>query len=84
VADDDVAEGKPDPESYLRVLSLFPSGLDAAEVLVLEDTEAGVASALGAGMRCVAVAGTQARERLVAAERIVERIDVALVRGLLE
>lgn len=82
VADDDVAEGKPHPESYERVLELLPR-VAPADVLVLEDTEAGIASALGAGMRCVAVAGTQARERLAAAERIVERIDVSLVRELL-
>jgi len=83
VADDDVAEGKPHPESYLRALALVGNGIAAADVLAFEDTEAGVASARAAGLRCVAVLGTQSRERLAAADEIVERIDAELVRRLL-
>jgi HAD superfamily hydrolase (TIGR01509 family) len=83
VSSDDVARGKPDPEGYLRALDLLDEGVRADEVVVLEDTEAGVAAATAAGMRCVAVAGTVAPERLGAADEIVERIDVALMRRLL-
>ena len=43
VADDDVARGEPDPEGYL--LALEALGAAAGDTLVLEDTEAGVASA---------------------------------------
>lgn len=82
VADDDVREGKPHPESYL--LALEALGVDAADTLVIEDTEAGVASAKAAGTRVVALAGTQPSERLAAADRIVESIDVELLRTLLE
>jgi beta-phosphoglucomutase len=82
VADDDVRAGKPDPESYL--LALEALGVDGAEALVFEDTEAGIASAKDAGAHVIAVAGTQPRERLAAAERIVDAIDVDLLRGLLE
>ncbi|HEV8685700.1 MAG TPA: HAD family phosphatase [Gaiellaceae bacterium] len=82
VSSDDVAKGKPHPEGYLRALEQL--AVPAEDVLVLEDTEAGVASAKAAGMRCVAVAGTLAPERLAAADELVERIDVELMRRLLQ
>ena len=83
VAAEDVAGGKPDPAGYLRALELLDHGIEAADVLVLEDTEAGVASAKAAGMRCVAVLGTLAPERLAAAEEVVPKLDVDLMRRLL-
>jgi beta-phosphoglucomutase len=81
VADDDVALGKPDPESYL--LALEALGAAGSETLVFEDTEAGVASAKSAGARVVALLGTQAPERLEQADEVVETIDVPLLRRLL-
>jgi beta-phosphoglucomutase len=83
VAAEDVAEGKPHPAGYLRALELLDAGLDASDVLVFEDTEAGVASAKAAGMRCVAVLGTLAPERLAEADEIVPAIDVELLQRLL-
>jgi beta-phosphoglucomutase len=83
VTSDDIERGKPDPEGYLRALGLFDGGIDAGDVLVMEDTEAGVISAKGAGMRCFAVLGTLAPERLSGADEIVERIDVSLMRRVL-
>ena len=80
---DDIEHGKPDPEGYERALRLLDGGLRAADVVVFEDSEAGVAAAKGAGMRCLGVLGTLAPERLAAADEIVERIDVALVRRLI-
>ena len=80
---DDVSRGKPDPEGYLRVLAALDRGLAPDDVVVFEDTEAGVTSAKAAGMRVIAVLGTLAPERLAAADEIVERIDVPLVRRLL-
>jgi beta-phosphoglucomutase len=81
VTDDDVARGKPDPESYLLALEALE--VTPAETLVFEDTEAGVASAAAAGTRVVALLGTQAPERLRQAEEVVETIDVPLLRRLL-
>ena len=83
VSADDIREGKPDPESYLRALELLDDDIHAGEVIVLEDTEAGIASAKAAGMRCIAVLGTLKPERLAAADEIVPAIDVALMRRLL-
>lgn len=83
VAADDVERGKPNPECYVRALELLDGEGDPAEVVAFEDTEAGVASATGAGLRCVAVLGTHEPSRLEAADEIVERLDVALLERLL-
>ena len=83
VAADEIEHGKPDPEGYLSALERLPGGIEAAAVVVLEDTPAGVAAAKAAGMRCVAVVGTMGRERLAEADEIVERVDVPLMRRLL-
>ena len=48
VSSDDVAEGKPHPEGYLKALASL--GAEAAETVVFEDTEAGIASARAAGV----------------------------------
>ncbi|MEO8290630.1 MAG: HAD family phosphatase [Gaiellaceae bacterium] len=81
---EDVEHGKPAPDGYLRALSLLGEDVDAGDVLVFEDTEAGVASAKGAGMRCLAVLGTLAPERLRQADEVVEQIDIPLLRRLFE
>jgi beta-phosphoglucomutase-like phosphatase (HAD superfamily) len=80
---EDIARGKPDPEGYRRALELLGGDLDPGDVLVFEDTEAGIASARGAGMRVVAVRGTLVPERLTAAEEIVDRLDVDVMRRYL-
>lgn len=80
VTADDIEHGKPDPEGYRRALGLFDGDINAGDVLVMEDTEAGIASAEGAGMRCFAVVGTLSPARLSQAEEIVERIDLPLMQ----
>jgi beta-phosphoglucomutase len=84
VAAEDVPLGKPAPDGYLRALELLDGGIDAADLLVFEDTEAGVAAAKRAGMRCIAVLGTLAPERLAAADEIVPALDVRLMQRLLD
>jgi beta-phosphoglucomutase len=81
VAADDVECGKPHPEGYLQALELL--GLAAAEAVAFEDTEAGIASAKAAGLRCLAVRGTLPDNRLVGADELVDAIDVALLVRLL-
>lgn len=83
VSADELARGKPDPEGYERALQLLDGDLRAADVLVVEDTEAGVAAAKGAGMHCLAVLGTLAPERLARADEVVEQLDVGLLRRFL-
>lgn len=50
---DDVKHGKPDPEIYLAASGNF--GISPARCIVFEDSPAGAASALNAGMRCVVI-----------------------------
>jgi beta-phosphoglucomutase len=85
VDDSDVARGKPHPESYelaVQRLAGHAPGLAAKEVVAFEDTEAGIASARGAGLRCLAVRGTLPDARLAGADGIVDSIDLDLVRSL--
>jgi beta-phosphoglucomutase len=83
VAADDVAEGKPHPEGYLRALELLGDGILAEEVLVFEDTEVGVASAKAAGMHCVGITRTLGAARLAGADELIPAIDLAAVQRLL-
>jgi HAD superfamily hydrolase (TIGR01509 family) len=69
---DDVSASKPDPTCYLLTcerLRLAPNDCTA-----IEDSVAGVSSAVAAGCRVIAVGHTTARERLYAATRFVARI----------
>jgi beta-phosphoglucomutase len=79
VAAEDVPRGKPAPDGYLEAHRRLAPHLPAADVLAFEDTEPGVVSALAAGLRCIAVLGTMAAERLAAAERVVPELDSAIV-----
>jgi beta-phosphoglucomutase len=83
VSADDVVEGKPDPEGYLRALDLLDEGLRPEQVLVFEDTEAGVASAKSAGMRCVGLTRTLGPARLAQADELVPELEPDTVRRLL-
>jgi HAD superfamily hydrolase (TIGR01509 family) len=53
VSADDVVHSKPAPDCYW--LALQHMGLQAAEAVAFEDTEHGVASAVAAGLACVAI-----------------------------
>jgi beta-phosphoglucomutase len=82
VSSDDVADGKPHPEGYLKALSLLH--VAAADVAVFEDTEAGIASARAAGVgRVLAMSGTLDPHRLRAADELIDRIDVGVIERLL-
>ncbi|HET6174644.1 MAG TPA: HAD family phosphatase [Gaiellales bacterium] len=83
VAAEDVARGKPAPDGYLAAHRLLAPELPAADVLVFEDTEVGVISALAAGLRCIAVLGTMRADRLRAAERVVRELEPRIVREAL-
>jgi len=58
---DVVANKKPAPDIYLYTLEKL--GLDGAECLVIEDTEAGLASAKAAGLACVITVNDATREQ---------------------
>ena len=82
VSSDDVVHGKPDPEGYAKALALL--GVDGADAVVLEDTEAGIASARTAGVgRVLALRGTLEPERLAQADELVDRLDIDLMKRCL-
>lgn len=81
VTADDVEHGKPHPQGYERAVELL--GVAPENLVAFEDTEAGIAAAKDAGVRCIAVAGTLPLERLARADAIVETVDVPLLARLL-
>jgi beta-phosphoglucomutase len=82
VSSDDVVRGKPDPEGYASAFALL--GVEPADALVVEDTEAGVASARAAGAgRVLAMRTTLEPHRLADADELIDRIDVDLMRRCL-
>ncbi|MDQ2983664.1 MAG: HAD family phosphatase [Actinomycetota bacterium] len=81
VTAEDVENGKPDPEGYRRGLELL--GVAGEPAVAFEDSDVGIAAALAAGLRCVAVLGTMSPERLARAEAVVPRLDAEAVRAVL-
>ncbi len=74
VAAQDFTLGKPHPESFLLALQQLNRSIDgnggpieARECLVIEDSLGGVRGARAAGMECLAISNTYAREQLAAA-----------------
>lgn len=69
---DDVQRGKPDPEPYR--LTAERLGCHPEDCVAIEDTPAGIASAVDAGLRVVAVGHSLDRSRLGRAHLYVDRI----------
>ena len=75
---EDVARGKPDPEGYLKVRERL-AAVTGREILparcvVVEDSPAGIDAARAAGMKVLAVTNSYSRERLNAADRVVDSL----------
>ncbi|HWI41702.1 MAG TPA: HAD family phosphatase [Verrucomicrobiae bacterium] len=75
----DVEASKPDPASYLlavgRLQERFPvARLRPAHIVAIEDTPAGITSALGAGLRVLAVTNSYPAPRLSEATRTVSSL----------
>jgi HAD superfamily hydrolase (TIGR01509 family) len=77
VSSEDVRQGKPSPEGFLLALErLRARGADAVpqDCIVIEDSQPGVEAARRAGMRCVAITNSHARNALSGADLIVESL----------
>jgi mannitol-1-/sugar-/sorbitol-6-phosphatase len=72
VTSDDVVNGKPHPEPYLK----GASGLrfSPAECLVIEDAPAGIQSARAGGMKVVGITSTYAGDALVHADAVIGKL----------
>jgi sugar-phosphatase len=76
---DDVTNGKPHPEPYLKGAELL--GVNPAECLVIEDAPAGIRSGHAGGMKVIALTSTYPASALSEADVVIpklERIQVAL------
>jgi beta-phosphoglucomutase-like phosphatase (HAD superfamily) len=88
VGAEDAERTKPDPAPYLeaaRRLAARTPGLAPGECVAFEDSMAGIAAALGAGMKVVGVAHSYPAEKLRAAHRVVDSlvgVDAGSLRGL--
>ena len=86
VAAGDTEHSKPSPAPYLLAFErLQGSGrgvLDARRCVAIEDSRWGLESARDAGLRCVAVSTSYARDELAAAELIVEGLSQLTVSML--
>lgn len=68
VTGDRVVRHKPHPEPYLTAIEAL--GLDRAEAVVIENAPAGIASALAAGLTCLALATTLPETELAEAHQV--------------
>jgi HAD superfamily hydrolase (TIGR01509 family) len=75
VTSDDVEHSKPAPDIYLLVCERL--GLAPADVLALEDSASGVASAKAAGLTCIAVPQFVETD-VAAADRIIDSLEELL------
>ncbi|MBU1205290.1 MAG: HAD family phosphatase [Nanoarchaeota archaeon] len=69
VTGEEFKSSKPDPEVY--ILSLKKLGVPRRDVIVIEDSAAGVAAAKKAGLYCIAITTTQTKSELKEADLVV-------------
>jgi HAD superfamily hydrolase (TIGR01509 family) len=84
VSDDDVTHGKPDPEPYATAAARL--GLDPGDCVAIEDSPAGIASAVAAGCPVLAVPAEvelHPPPGVMVVATLVD-VDVALLRRLVE
>jgi HAD superfamily hydrolase (TIGR01509 family) len=77
VGADQVRQGKPHPEPYLTAMTRLlgrATGLRPEQCLVVEDSMPGIAAALSAGMKVVAVTNSYPAAKLSAAHRVVDSL----------
>jgi HAD superfamily hydrolase (TIGR01509 family) len=89
VSAEDVRQGKPEPEIFLRALAAINGATGAAiapaECVVIEDSKEGVHGARRAGMKCLAVTNSHPAELLEEADAVVsslEEVTLSFLRRL--
>lgn len=73
VTADEVTNGKPHPEPYLKGAELL--GVNPAECVVIEDAPAGILAAHGAGMKVIGNASTYTPDKLTDADAVVKKLS---------
>ncbi len=77
ISAEDVVNGKPHPESFLRAcekVKEIDAAITPASCLVIEDSFHGIHAAKAAGMRCLAVTNSYSKEYLSEADLVVESL----------
>ena len=77
VTSDDVTNGKPHPEPYLK--GARGLGFHPGECLVIEDAPAGIEAGRAAGMKVIGMASTYRPEILEHADAVVKRLGQILI-----
>lgn len=80
VSAEDIDEGKPNPEIFIKALRLLnrlkaKTTIQPSESLVVEDSKEGILAAHRAGIKCLAVANSHPAEELTGAKAIVKGLD---------
>jgi len=80
VAAEDVTQGKPEPEIYLKALAALNAGgsgnpIEAADCVVIEDSKEGIRGTRRAGMKCLAVTNSHPAELLSDADAVVKTLE---------
>lgn len=78
IAAEDVVNGKPHPEAFLKALGRlqsFDSKLTCRNVVVFEDSHRGVVAAHKAGMKCVALTTAYGKDQLGEADLVVASLE---------
>jgi HAD superfamily hydrolase (TIGR01509 family) len=81
VAAEDVTQGKPEPEIYLKALAALNARggngkpIEAADCVVIEDSKEGIRGARRAGMKCLAVTNSHPAELLSDADAVVKNLE---------
>ncbi|WP_374025460.1 HAD-IA family hydrolase [Mycobacterium sp. HNNTM2301] len=78
IAAEDVSNGKPNPESYLKAAAAL--GVEARECLVVEDAPAGVGAGRAAGAQVLAVTTTHRAAELADADVVVTDLSCVSVK----
>jgi beta-phosphoglucomutase-like phosphatase (HAD superfamily) len=91
VSAEDVNQGKPEPEIFLKALAKLNAVADSgstitrAECVVIEDSKEGIKGARRAGMKCLAVTNSHPADLLSEANAVVkslEEIDLKFLQKL--
>ena len=89
VSIDDVANGKPDPEGFLRALEQLNAGgavnppIEPWQAVAVEDATAGAHAARAAGMRVAAIRGLGYQPASGYADVIIDRLDRTALEQML-
>lgn len=84
ISGDDVLNFKPHPEPYLRARAVLDAVESPADIVAIEDSATGMASARAASLRVIGVTNSHPREKLGLAHRVVDSLEELTVEDVTE